>query len=561
MIKANRFRLISSLKGKFTLILLLSIAVPLLVVSYFSYTTTTAGLYDRALISQSDELDRITAELYNTMREVPKDLRFLSEFYTLTRYLQWNKLGEVQKIDKWQKRVTDAFISFLESKEIYDHIRLIGNDGYETVRVDYERGSGKARIISQTDLQDKSESSYFKITKHLKRGEFYFSEMDLNQEKNRVTTPHTPVIRIATPVIDSDGERHGVLILNMFASHLIDIIKSSRLVNNEGLNTNRISLINQQGYYLYHADELKTFTWQLNREDSLVTDDKESYEQISYRERGVIVTDKSIITFHAIDIMPGNLQQRWYLLMHSDKELIFEPITRYTTITTISTLLILILIWLITRVYSNRIATALSQVSQELKQLSVGIITDNRLDYRGNDEVGDIVDSTVQLKGSLKRTITHAALIAGEDYSANIEVYSENDQLGSAINEMTNALRVSDSAKKLVVERALKIAHGDFSDSQIPPSLQQTGLGEAIQEMTLSLRISIDEAAQLNWLQTGVSKLNNSIRDDLPLNELGERALKAICNYLPADVAVIYHSKDGEIFHAIATYACTSESL
>lgn len=551
-----------SLKAKFALIFLISIAAPLFVVSYFSYTTTAEGLYEKALITQSDELDRITSEIYNALREVPKDLRFLSEFYTLTRYIQWNKLGDQQRIDKWNKRVTDAFISFLESKEIYAHIRLIGNDGRETIRVDYDRQRGKSRIIPRTQLQDKSNSSYFKVTKHMKQGEFYFSEMDLNREQNRVTNPHTPVIRIATPVIDSDGERHGVLILNMFASNLIDIIKSSKLINSAVHDdVHRISLINQDGYYLFHPMAIKSFAWQLNREYSLVKDDKETYELIAHRERGTISTEESIITFRGIDIMPGNLQQRWYLLMQSDKRAILEPIARYTKIVTASTLLILLLVWLITRIYTNRIATALSMVAHELKQLSVGIIPDSLLHYHGDDEVKDIVDSTVQLKQSLQRTINHASLIAKEDYSNDIEVYSEKDQLGNAINEMTNVLRASDSANRLVVERALRIAHGDFSDAELPLSLQQTRLGEAIQEMTTSLRISINESAQLNWLQTGVSTFNESIREDLQINELGQSAIKAICNYLPADVGVIYHSVGGNNFRCIATYACTAESV
>lgn len=275
--KPIRFNLASGLKRKFALILLLSIATPLLIVSYFNYTTTTEGLHERALISQSGELDRVTTEIYNTLREVPKDLRFLSEFYTLTRYLQWRKLGDEQRINKWHDRVTDAFISFLESKEIYAHLRLIGNDGHETIRVDYERQTGKTKTITLANLQDKSNSNYFKVTQYLKKGKFYFSEMDLNQEQNRITDPHIPVIRIATPVIDSDGERHGVLILNMFASNLIDIIKSSKLIQNELADIHRISLINQDGYYLHHRNEIKTFAWQLNKEDSLITDDKKTF--------------------------------------------------------------------------------------------------------------------------------------------------------------------------------------------------------------------------------------------------------------------------------------------
>ena len=36
------------------------------------------------------------------------------------------------------------------------------------------------------------------------------------------------VIRVATPIIDQDGVRRGILILNMYGDTLLDVIRSTR---------------------------------------------------------------------------------------------------------------------------------------------------------------------------------------------------------------------------------------------------------------------------------------------------------------------------------------------
>ncbi len=403
-----------TLKFKFSLIVLFSIAIPLAVVGYFGYTTAAQSLYDNALQKQNDELDSLSKSILFKLQEVPKDLHFLSEFYIMERYLQWSKLQETKKIALWRNRVSDAFVSFLESKQSYLQLRLINQNGMEEIRVDYDKGTGLTIIKSISQLQDKSGNEYFKQAMLLNKGQVYFSVMDLNQERGRVIKPLIPVIRVATPVIDQDGVKRGILILNMFGDTLLDILRASETES----VLDKIILTNEQGQYLFQPNSEKTFSWLLNHNSSLALDDSALFELTEKKFRGIYKSSKDIVTFKKLTILPGNEQRIWTLFIFSNKEATLAPLSRFTTIFTASVVLALFLVWLIARWFINHITLTLSDVSQRLKLLSLGILPEGKINYTANDEVAEIVNSAEGLQSNMQLTIAHAELIAKGDYSA-----------------------------------------------------------------------------------------------------------------------------------------------
>jgi len=543
-----------TLKFKFSLILLFSIGTPLAVVGYFGYTTAAQSLYDNALQRQNDELDSLSDNILFKLQEVPKDLQFLSDFYIMERYLQWSKLSEITKIALWRGRVSDAFVSFLESKQSYLQLRLISANGMEEVRVDYDSSSGLTSIKSAAQLQDKASNEYFKQAMLLKKGQVYFSVMDLNQERGRVIKPLMSVIRVATPVIDQDGINRGILILNMFGDTLLDILRASKTDN----VAHKIILTNEQGQYLYHPNKEKTFGWILNRNFSLAIDDSQLFDQTKKHFRGIYKNSEEIVTFKEVTILPGNKQRAWKLFIFSDKDATLAPLSRFTTIFSVSVFLALLVVWLGTRQFINNITLALSEVSERLKQLALGITPEGRVNYKANDEVAEIVNSAEGLQSNMQLTIAHAELIAKGDYSQDISVHSIDDQLGFAVNEMTDALRVSENTTQLVIDRAFKIADGDFSEGALPAALKKTSLGEAIAKMTSSLRLATEEASTQNWFQKGQAELSDRLQGDLTVEIIAENAIRFICEYISAQIGAVYILDQENILHLNASYAFES---
>ena len=65
---------------------------------------------------------------------------------------------------------------------------------------------------------------YFKEVCALGDGQVCISPMDLNIEQQKIEYPLTPVIRYATPIVDSAGETWLILVLNVFGSSFLRIL-------------------------------------------------------------------------------------------------------------------------------------------------------------------------------------------------------------------------------------------------------------------------------------------------------------------------------------------------
>ena len=120
---------------------------------------------------------------------------------------------------QWQNRLTNIFRGFVENNRAYYQLRLLDQQGNETIRV--ERKNGKVSAANENYLQDKGDRYYFINTKMLAEEQLFVSNIDLNREYGRIAFPHQPTLRLALPIF-SDGQFFGVLIANIDVSELLD---------------------------------------------------------------------------------------------------------------------------------------------------------------------------------------------------------------------------------------------------------------------------------------------------------------------------------------------------
>ena len=538
-----------TLRFKFSALFCFAIITPLAVVGYYGYSTAAESLYDNAIQVQHSELDSLSDQIHIKLQQAPDDLNFLSEFYIMERYLQWSKMNEVKNKALWGNRMTDAFVSFLESKQSYKAIRLIDEKGKEIIRVDYNNRTGTSKIKSHDELQDKSSRYYFKQTLALNKGDIYFSDLDLNKENGKPSKPLTLVIRVATPIIDQDGVRRGILILNMYGDTLLDVIRSTTG------SQDKIVLTNEQGEYLYHPDSNKTFVGLSAKASSLAIETPSIFKQVKNKTQGVHQTDDDIVTYKKVSVLPGNEQRIWKLFVYHDKKIALAPLANFTTYFITAVLLALIFVVLFTWRFINRVTSTLFAVSIQLKKLALGQTTNEGIEYKANDEVSEIVQSTKGLSENVQLTINHATLIAQGNYSKDIAIHSSNDQLGNAINDMTDALRTSENTTQLVIDKAFKIAEGDFSQAELPEILRKTPLGSAIKKMTDSLREVTEESNTQNWFQKGQAELSEYLQGDFSTELVAEKAIRFICEYLNVQIGAIYIADKNDTLHLSGSYA------
>lgn len=129
---------------------------------------------------------------------------------------------------------------------LYPHIyqiRLLADDGQEWVRVD--RKPEGIYVVPKEKLQSKRDRYYYLDAMAVRTGQIYVSPLDLNVEFGKVEKPERPVIRVATPVADANGNKMAVLIINLHADILLEQIQ--QMAN---ARQGTAYLLDNQGHYV-----------------------------------------------------------------------------------------------------------------------------------------------------------------------------------------------------------------------------------------------------------------------------------------------------------------------
>ncbi len=182
----------------------------------------------------------------------------------------------------------------------------------------------------------------------------------------------------------------------------------------------------------------------------------------------------------------------------------------------ISIMIILLIVTLITSVImailiSLSIVNPLTEIVAKIRMVAKGNLN-HEIDIYRNDEIGDLARSTYSLIETLAFVVIQINKIADGDYKADIAPRSENDELGVALQKMTETLR----------------------------------------------EVSVQNQEQ-TWLQTGQTELNEAMRGDLDLISLVRKVITYMAKYLNAQVATLYlYDEENQVLRLTASYAFNS---
>ncbi len=150
------------------------------------------------------------------------------------------------------KLLENSLLSLAQRNPAYDQVRWIDETGYEKIRI--SRGHGGPYIEPRQNLQDKSQRYYFKAASLLLPGELYASKIDLNVEHGELERPLKPMLRIATPLADTGGNRRGIIIINILMTPVFESVQNLRTAGKTGNHL----LLNQDGELLHGTIQLST---------------------------------------------------------------------------------------------------------------------------------------------------------------------------------------------------------------------------------------------------------------------------------------------------------------
>jgi diguanylate cyclase (GGDEF)-like protein len=180
-------------------------------------------------------------------------------------------------------------ISFVTA--LYDQVRILDMTGMEVVRVDYQDEYASPLVVPDQDLQDKSKRGYFPICRDLPKGGIYISQLDLNVENGQVEIPYKPVVRICSPIVDSKGNKQGILILNFNATQMLKQFSAL---------SNHLMLVNMDGYWLVSPNPQDEWSFMFEGDISFINRFPDQWDQISLNEEGQFVDQKGLWTYSTI---------------------------------------------------------------------------------------------------------------------------------------------------------------------------------------------------------------------------------------------------------------------
>ncbi|HHB92225.1 MAG TPA: response regulator [Thioploca sp.] len=224
------------------------------------------------------------------------------------------------------------------------------------------------------------------------------------------------------------------------------------------------------------AEQILALSQEFTKEDALnliVGDGKQAYNK-------AITSLNDLVEHHRIqmNILRDNVLQARR-----------EAMIMITLLTFLIALFALILITHLTK----KILVPLLLVNSRLKLLAKGQAVKENIEYKGDDEIAEIILSSTQLKNSIEETINQINAVANGDYDRSIEIRFKEDKLSQALHDMTNVLR----------------------------------------NMT-------NNNANQNWLKTGQTQLHEQMSGDLTLADLAHNVISFLTLYVEGQVGICY---------------------
>ena len=424
----------------------------------------------------------IKLSIETQLESVPKDIKFLSENYALKRYMIWKPMSVAKQSQKWKTIFSDILKDFLETRANYYSVRVLDLDGNELIAASYDYQRDLVSIKPQNKLQNKKGRDYVEITKHLKKGEFFISKMNLNIENGKIEKPYIPVVRYATPMYNGNNMVVGILVANIYAKQVLDIIHNEKMVDNDL----SYYLVDRDGTYLYNIDKEKLWGGQLKHGYNFKKEYPEAAKEM-IDDSGTFIHEGKLFSYHKVYPLESVTDNYWYIISYVDKDIALAKLDSFNKKFISIVIFVIVFSFFLIRFYLGKLILPLSKVTQQLKALSKGEIVQVEIDYDSEDEIGDIVHSTSKLVNAIETTIHQANAVANGNFTKDIELLSKNDKLGLAITNMTKRLKeISVLAQKLSV--------GNY-DTKIVANSSEDVLGLALIDMIAYLE-TVTEVAE-----------------------------------------------------------------
>ncbi|HOY13646.1 MAG TPA: ATP-binding protein [Saprospiraceae bacterium] len=233
----------NSFVTRFALFFTTLIVFTIFLAGYLVYSKSSVVILQFAKERIKNSADLVAQSFTTLLEGLKNDVGLIASSSKLQSYI--NKSDPLVEED-----LVQVFKEMLQNKPSYFQIALLDTNGKEIIKVIKKRGD--IIQVPKQDLQEKGNLRYFQEAILLKEKQFYFSEINLNEENGVIDLPEKPTLRSATPVF-KNNQIYGLVIIKMELSAFYKELDQTYAEDT------RLYIIDDEGQYLYNEDHEKEF--------------------------------------------------------------------------------------------------------------------------------------------------------------------------------------------------------------------------------------------------------------------------------------------------------------
>ncbi len=385
-----------TIQNKLLLAFLLVAILPTIVIGGYALNSTTKTLRDVSVSAQEGRVSQVSERIENFLAVISSDLFYLRDSGSMSLYLSSLQHGSDESKRLLLTNLKFNFKEFSEKKNIYHQIRFMDTSGMEAARVN---NTGKEVLIVGDDaLQNKKGRYYFDDSINLPNGELMVSPLDLNREQGQVEQPVRPTIRFATPVYDKADTLRGIIIVNVLAQYMLD------LVTIQGDSIGDMLFVDNAGFYFVHPDRDRAWgsDQDLGTGYSMLSDVPEMKGIVGKAKNISTLETKDSLVSYAPVYIDSQKNQRLGLLVNSvPKSQSYLSIENFLKVFVGIALVTQLVTVTISLMLSRSISQPIVKLVSEVHRLSKGEL-DEPINVETSDEIGELSHAIDRLRKSMR---------------------------------------------------------------------------------------------------------------------------------------------------------------
>ncbi len=501
------------LQDQFIILLVFSTMIPVSMVGLYGIYASSNSLSEVAKNNMETESNKEANKINNFINGVSDDVVFLSKLPPIQGIIRAKDNGGLDaqsnlSYNAWIGQLQANFVAVIEQKPHYMKLSYIDENGKEVVRVDTD--GSKIKVVPEGELQQKIDRQIFTETMKLSPNNIYISPVELNQKNGEIERPNQPTIRYSIPIINSSGQKKGIIIASVFADKFIKAFKESdsQRENAENIYQGQEKfIVNQDGFYISHPITAKEWGFEFQKNNKLAQDySSDVAKKILSSEKGFVEQGDYLFAFRRVDPSP-NQPEFLVVINRVPKNSVFATVNSLK-IVTILIILVSLAVVLSLGIFRTR------QVVHLIKQLVNVISASIQQTFSGLDQQARIagqqatsVHETTTTMDELEASCRQSAQQAKSATTAAQQALTTAEDGSQAVKETLESMFI---LEKKVVAIAEQIVHLSAQASQIA-SISQIVSDLANQTNMLALNSSV-EAVRAGEYGKGFAVVANEIR-------------------------------------------------